>query len=135
MTRAFVALQKSSASIVDLLEKEGYEAIPLTSDSIIENIRSLESSNFVIVDGESPPWVIREIQEHHLMSVAYCTYPLDHQVTALVDSIEKMNDLLVMLKPLIGALKPVDREFAKRLALVTAMFPVPRVERTNLAGY
>lgn len=125
MPRAYVAT-KNSENLVRLLEAQDFEAIPLTPDSIIDNIRSLESSNFLVVDAASPSWVMREAHEHHKLVVAFETTP-EGGVTAFVDSEQQFDDLLALLKPLMRTLTPVSEEFVRRLAIIVAMYPVRQI--------
>jgi len=120
-----VAVSTDQDNLVRIFEDHGFEVIPLTSDSVIDNIRSLETSNLVIVDALSPSWVAREVQEHHKLTVAYLTAPL-REVTAMVTSDEQLGDLLTMLKPFCKTLNPLSPEYVRRLASVMAMFPVVR---------
>jgi len=93
---------------------------------VIDNIRSLETSNVVIVDGYSPSWVMREVEEHHKLTIGYRTVAPGDPVTALVTSDEQLVDLLTMLKPFCKTLTPLSPEYVRRLASVMAMFPVRR---------
>ena len=125
MPRAFVAVSPDQ-DIVRIVEDQGFEVIPLTDDSVIDNIRSLESCNVVIVDGCSPSWVMREVEEHHKLTIAYRNVAPGDTVTALVSSHEQLTDLLTMLKPFCKTLTPLSSEYVRRLATVMAMFPVRR---------
>jgi len=116
-------------SLVSLLEAQDFEAIPLTSDSVLDNIRSLETCSLVIVDSTTPEWVYREADEHHLFSAAYLTVSDDDRhVTAFLDSPEKFNDFIALIRPYVGPLKPVTAELIERIALVKALFPAKRME-------
>jgi hypothetical protein len=121
MTRAFVAVGNPEF-VTMMLESRDFEAIPITSDSVIDNINSLESSHFVVVDSTSPPWVLREINDRHLLSVAYETLPSDFEVTAFAESNLKFIDLLIILKDVAGALVPVTEEFARKLATIKVLY-------------
>jgi hypothetical protein len=121
-----VAVSTDQDNLVRILEDHDFEAIPLTADSVIDNIRSLETSNVVIVDGYSPSWVMREVEEHHKLTIGYRTVAPGDPVTALVTSDEQLVDLLTMLKPFCKTLTPLSPEYVRRLASVMAMFPVRR---------
>lgn len=127
MPRAFVAVSVNPDPLVRLLEAQDIEAIPLTRDSVIENVRSLESSTIVIVDVESPEWVMREAQEHHKLTVAFGSAP-EGQVTALVVSYQEFEDLMAMLRPFANPLTPVSESYVRRLAIVKSLYPVRRTE-------
>ena len=113
---------------MSLLEAQDFEAIPLTSDSIIDNIKSLETCNLVVVDSETPEWVYREADEHNLFSAAYLTMRDDDRyITAFIDSPEKFDDLIALIRPFVGPLKPVTAELIERIALVKALFTPRKV--------
>ena len=97
----------------------------MTSDSVIDNIRSLETCNLVIVDIDSPSWVLREIEEHHKLAISIGSAP-EGSITAMVDSHEKFDDIVALLRPFSRKLTPVSEEYIRRLAIVMAMYPVRR---------
>lgn len=125
MPRAFVAVSTNADTIIRMLEAQNVEAIPLTGDSVIDNIRSLETCNIVIVDAQTPSWVMREVKEHNKLAVAVETAP-EGPVTAMVDTKEKFEDIVALLRPFSKVMVPITEDYVRRLATVMAMFPVVR---------
>jgi hypothetical protein len=126
MPRVFVAVLENQEGYIQMTEDLGVEAIPLTSDSVIDNIRSLETCSLVLVDATTPSWVVREINEHHKMAVGVRSVPEGVRVTGLIDSLEKFADLMVLLRPVADGLSPADEDYIRRVATVRALFPAPR---------
>lgn len=111
-----------------LLEAQDFEAIPLTDDSVVDNIESLQTCNLVIVDDSAPSWVLRETVDRHLMAASYLSTPIDFDVVAFVDDESKFVDFIAMVRPFLGPLKPVDADLIERIALVKALYPLRRTD-------
>ena len=108
---------------VEVLENEGYEAVPLTRDSVIDNIRSLESSDVVVVWDDSPSWVMRESLEHHKFTVSWGS-SCWADVTVQVNDLDQFRDLIRRFLPYANPLTPVDKNYVEFLAKILALYPV-----------
>jgi hypothetical protein len=128
MQRAFVA-SSDVDHFVELLEAQHFEAIPLTSDSIFDNIQSLETCVMILVDDKTPQWVLNEAKSRRKMIIAMMTVPPDVYVTAMITSEQEFHDLLEIIKPFNQSLIPIGDDFILCLARVKAMYPVRLKDR------
>lgn len=121
---------KNPEPLIALLEAQNFEAIPLTDDSVLDNIKSLETSDLVILDSLSPAWISREAEEHHILCVAYGSFNVEQSITALLCSLSEVEDFLALSRPVLGALKPVTAGLIERIALIKVLYP-PRQCQTH----
>jgi len=120
--RAFVALNFNIQSeVVDIIEELGHEVIPLTSDSVIDNLESFQSCDLIVVSADSPPWVVRETREGSKLSVAYVSVPECH-VTCLVKDLVELRAFIEGVSDL-AHFVPVTEHYVSKMADLKARFP------------
>jgi hypothetical protein len=122
-SRVFLSVSHPE-KVITLLEGIGYEVIPLTNDSLVDNLDSFETVDVVVFDSESPSWILREIERQHKLAVVFSESPIlqDTFVVASVDNLPTFGDLMTFLKPLAGKLKPLDEDYINRLALIKSLY-------------
>lgn len=113
------------------LEELGYQVLYLTSDALSMNLDSLVTCNLVVVNQNTPFWVLREADEHHLPVVCFETCP-NFQDTApsIADTGLCLalhdKDLVVIAKtllPHVGDLVPVTDEYIEIIASLKVQYP------------
>ncbi len=119
--RAFVALNSHLSEVTEVVEELGHEAIPLTKDSVIDNLESFQTCDLVIVDSKSPKWVLREVNEGSKLSVAYSSVPECH-VTCLVKDLVELRAFVEGVSDL-ALFTPVTESYVSKIADLKARFP------------
>lgn len=127
--RAFVAVLKDQALLVEALEQCGIEVIPLTDDPVIDNMESLHTCQLVVVDDSSPPWVLREVQELSKFVIAYRSLP-SIQPVCLLTSLTELQDCAHAAIGLCQMM-PVTQDYVLNLAQLKARYPNYRLERVT----
>lgn len=126
--RAFVAVSRDVDKVLESVESNEIEAIPLTSDSIVDNLESFNTCSLILIDSDTPHWVLREISEQKKFSVSYLSIP-DAPVVCHADSIEKLSEIIDESRDMWEhQVIPVTMDYVKKLGLLKIKYPVRRPE-------
>lgn len=120
--RVFVAIKTDLDEVLTVLEREGYQVLYLSGDSVQDNLESLLSCQLVIADDSSPSWVLREVSEHKMLLVSYRSgVSLDS--VCLIHDLHQLCVACSILSPHAANLAPVDERLARDLAALKLMYP------------
>lgn len=124
--RAFVAVSRDVDKVVELIESKEIEVIPLTSDSIVDNLESFNTCSLILIDSNTPHWVLREISEQKKFSMSYLSVPTA-PVVCHADSIEDLSSIIDESRDMWEhQVIPVTPDYVRKLGQLKINYPARR---------